>query len=177
MVETHPFGIFIPQNARYLVLGSFIAKRKGLENTYNWFYGKKRNQFWPILESVYKIKLDTKKAKQKLFTNLSIAITDIILSCERKFDNSMDSSLVNCTYNTKAIKKLLSENKIEKILFTSRFVENEFKKHFNAIISKYPKIELKTLPSPSPRYAAMSKEEKIKRYFQIFPKLHILVEN
>ncbi len=169
MIETHPFKIFSPANARYLLLGSFIAIRK--DKSYDWYYGKKVNQFWPIIEEVYKVKLPNKKARQDLFIKLSIAVADIIYQCERKFNNSMDSSLVNCIYNTKAIKKLLSENKIEKILFTSRFVESEFEKHFKDLIEKYPNIDLVTLPSPSARYAAMSKKEKVKRYSQIFPKL------
>ena len=172
MIETHPFGIFAPPNAKYLVLGSFTARRKDNDASYDWFYCTKRNQFWPILEKIYKIKLDSKKSKQKLFTNLSIAITDIIYQCKRRDSNSLDSNLVNFTYNTSAIKKLLKKKTVKKIFFSSRFVEKEFKKHFKEIIKEFPNIKLITLPSPSPRYAAMSKEEKIKRYSQIFPKLY-----
>jgi len=35
----------------------------------------------------------------------------------------------------------------------------------------YPKIELITLPSPSPRYAILSKDEKGAIYAEILPKL------
>lgn len=38
MIEIHPFGTFVPTNARHLVLGSFTGKLVG-NNTYDWFYG------------------------------------------------------------------------------------------------------------------------------------------
>jgi len=31
MLETHPFGVFTPKDARYLVLGSFPARRNNDE--------------------------------------------------------------------------------------------------------------------------------------------------
>ncbi|MDP1710024.1 MAG: hypothetical protein Q8L28_00175 [bacterium] len=175
MIETHPFGDFVPTNAKYLILGSFTAKKKDGDDFYDWFYVTKRSQFWPILEVVYNIKLDDKKAKQKLFTDLKIAITDIIYQCERKDDNSLDSNLINFVYNTEAIQKLLKENKIEKIFFSSRFVEKEFKKHFKNLVDEFSNIELITLPSPSPRYATMSVKEKIVRYSEIFPSIELLI--
>lgn len=76
MSEKHPFGIFIPPNTRFLLLGSFSAKP---EKRNDWFYGSNRNQFWPILEEVYTVPLKTKKDQQDLFIELEMAITDIIL--------------------------------------------------------------------------------------------------
>lgn len=168
-IEIHPFGVFSPPKAKYLMLGSFTAVKK--DDSYDWFYGSKRNQFWPMIEEVYDLKLPNKKAKQNLFTNLSLAIADMIHQCERRDGNSMDSNLINLVYNTEALKKLLKENPIKKIFFSSRFVEKEFKRKFKELIDIHPNVELVTLPSPSPRYAAMSKQEKINRYGEIFPKL------
>ena len=59
----------------------------------------------------------------------------------------------------------------EKIFFTSRFVENAYRKAFKDLIIKYPQIELINLPSPSPRFASMNKEEKTRRYKLVLPKL------
>ena len=150
MIETHPFGVFSPPKARYLILGSFTAVKKDGDDSYDWFYGSKRNQFWTILERVYNLKMENKKAKQDLFTRLSIAIADIIYQCERLNGSSLDSNLTNFVYNTPAIKKLLQINPIEKIFFSSRFVEKEFKKKFKDLIEEFPNIKLITLPSPSP---------------------------
>ena len=146
MLETHPFGNFVPSNAVYLILGSFTAKPT--DDSYDWFYATKRNQFWPILEKVYKLKLDSKESKQQLFTRLRIAIADIIYQCERKKGNSLDSNLTNIVYNHKGIEVILATNRIKKIFFSSRFVEKKFKNVFKEIIKSHPEIELITLPSP-----------------------------
>lgn len=166
MIETHPFGNFVPQNTQYLLLGSFTGKP--IEG-YDWFYGNKRNQFWPIMENLYKIKLDTKAKQQKLFARLGIAITDIILSCERKNNSNLDMNLANIVFNTKAINNILQKNRIKKIFFSSRFTEKLFRRHFKDVVQQFSEIKLVTLPSPSPRYVAMSKPEKISRYKELLP--------
>lgn len=176
MIETHPFGNFVPLNAKYLILGSFTGRQavKGAttaDDAYDWFYGTKRNQFWSILEGVYGIELRNKHSKQELFAKLGIAIADIIYQCERKENSNLDANLVNIIYNVKAIAEILESQSIEKILFTSRFVDDRFKKHFKHIINYHSSIYLITLPSPSPRYAQMSKEQKIQRYKELLPKL------
>ena len=163
MIETHPLEPFVPKNARYLLIGSFMAKAYG-SDSYDWYYGSKRNQFWPILEETYNLKLNTIESKQELLTRLNLAITDIIYQCERQKGSSLDANLINIVYNTPAIEKILRDNKIEKIFFSSRFVETKFRKLFTNI-----SIELITLPSPSPRYAAMTKSQKITRYKELLP--------
>lgn len=168
MVERHPFGVFVPPNTKYLLLGSFVTKPT---NNYEWFYANGRNQFWPILEEVYKVSLKTKKDQQKLFTKLRMAITDIILECEREKNSNLDINLKCLVFNTLAITEILDQNKIEKIFFTSRFVEKLYKKEFKEVIKQYPKTELVTLPSPSPRYAQMTKSQKISEYKKLLLKL------
>lgn len=176
MIETHPFGKFVPPNAKYLILGSFtgrqaVKRETVTDDSYDWFYGTKRNQFWPILETVYERELKSKLAKQELFTKLGIAMADIIYQCERKEGNNLDSNLINIVYNSDAITEILEKNQINKIFFTSRFVENKFNKVFKIVLNHYPNIKLITLPSPSPRYARLSKEQKIARYKELFPEI------
>lgn len=166
MIEKHPFGDFIPKNTQYLILGSFTGKIT--DSSYDWFYGTKRNQFWPIMQEVYKIPLTNKEEKQNLFKKLGLAITDIILSCERKSNSNLDTNLTNIVLNEE-VAKIPRANKIKKIFFSSRFVEKLFKRYFKDLILEYPDIELITLPSPSPRYVAMSRVEKIEKYRQLLP--------
>ena len=130
MLEIHPFGNFVPKDAKYLVLGSFTGKP---EHNYDWFYSTKRNQFWSIIEAVYGVELKSKREKQAFFALLKMAIADIIYSCERKSGNNQDNNLTN----------IISENKQIKII---------------------------TMPSPSPRYAKLSKAEKTKIYKKHLPK-------
>jgi hypoxanthine-DNA glycosylase len=176
MIETHPFDIFIPDNARYLILGSFIGKQaiKGTvdyDASYDFYYGTKRNQFWPILEAVYGQELRNKRAKLVLFSKLGIAIGDIIYQCERMEGSNLDANLKIIQYNKGPINDVLANYKIEKIFFTSRYVENLYKKAFKITIGLNPLIELICLPSPSPRFARMTREQKIDRYKALLPEL------
>lgn len=167
MLERHPFGLFAPPNAKYLLLGSFTTKPFA---GYEWFYANGRNQFWPILEEVYGIPLKTKSDQQKLFVDLDMAITDIILECERQKNSNLDINLKGLVFNTKAITGFLKKYKVKKIFFTSRFVEKIYRKEFKDLIEKYPETELVTLPSPSPRYAVITKAEKVETYRKLLPK-------
>lgn len=175
MRERHPFENFVPVNATCLILGSFVGKQAvpgtaATDDSCDWFYGTKRNQFWPILEGVYGIELKNKRSKQKLFSKLGIAIADIIKQCERINNNNLDTNLKEIIYNDE-ISGIIESQDIEKILFTSRFVEVSFKKHFANLIKRHPSIQLVTLPSPSPRYALISKESKIQKYRELLPQL------
>lgn len=168
MVEIHPFGNFVPKQTKYLMLGSFVTKPS---NPYDWFYANGRNQFWPIMEEVYGLKFNTKEKQQNLFVQLKMALADIILSCERKKNSNLDINLFNIVYNTSAIKIIIEENHVRRIFFTSRYVETLFRKHFKDIIQDYAEIELICLPSPSPRYAMLSKQKKVQQYKELLPKL------
>jgi len=174
MVETHPFGSFVPANAKYLLLGSFTTKEaydEAKKADYVWFYSNGRNQFWPILEIVYGVSLKTRKEKEQLFTALRMALADIIYKCERTKNSNLDVNLANIVYAVEEITQILNKNPISKIFFTSRFVENKFRQVFKALVNKRPNIELVTLPSPSPRYAQMTKEQKIEKYKQLLPEI------
>ena len=169
MIEIHPFGNFIPLKIKYLILGSFTAKSVQSDPDYDWFYSSKRNQFWPIIEKVYNIDLHNKSSKVKLFETLFVGIADIIYQCERRHGSSLDNNLVNIVYNPK-LERIL-QSKLKSIFFTSRFVEKLYRKAFKKLIEEFATVELVTLPSPSPRYAAMSIEEKINKYKELLPEL------
>lgn len=171
--ETHSFGVFAPKKSRYLLLGSFPGKRseEDIMNGYDWFYGTKRNQFWPIMEEAFGLPLKTKAQKQALFERLGMAITDIILSCERRAGSNLDANLINIIFNDEAIGEIFKDHPIEEVFFSSRFVETMFRRHFKAIMAEHPRVRYSTLPSPSPRYAAMTRGEKARRYRELLPKL------
>jgi hypoxanthine-DNA glycosylase len=160
----HPFKEFIPKKAKNLILGSFPAKL-----SYDWYYGSKYSQFWKILSIVYNKKLISRRSKQELLRKLETGIADIISSCERSRENSLDKNLTHIKYNTAVIKKILSQKKIRNIYFTSRFVELKFRKLFKNVCTD--RINLITLPSPSPAFAKMPLHKKVKLYKKLLPKL------
>jgi double-stranded uracil-DNA glycosylase len=172
MIETHPFGNFIPQNMQHLLLGSFTSNQLAKDPQYDWFYGAKRNQLWPIISEVYGQLLETKAQRQTLFETLGIGIADIIYQCERRDGNSLDVNLINIVFNPE-LENILAQHKLQTIFFTSRYVENLYRKAFKSLIEMYHSIQLITLPSPSPRYAAMSREAKIVRYKELLPELKL----
>lgn len=159
-IETHPFKAFVPENVTVVIIGSFPGREvthKILDDD-EWFYGTKRNQFWKIISKIYNQELSTKKEKQLLFEKHGIGIVDIFLRVKRKGANNMDQNLEVVEYNDKAIQDILQEYPIKKIFFTSHFVEKKFHQLFPGITNG------ECLPSPSPRFATMSLEEKIKIY-------------
>ncbi|MBU0976185.1 MAG: uracil-DNA glycosylase family protein [Patescibacteria group bacterium] len=170
MLETHPFKNFVPRNVKYLLLGSFTSKTVTTDSNYDWYYCSSRNQFWPIIEEVYDIRLATTAAKKKFLRNLGIGVADIIRQCERSAGNSLDANLTGIVYNPR-LRTILTRKPISKIFFTSRFVEKLYRKVFGDLVEELTSIELMTLPSPSPRYATMTRSEKVERYKQLLPYL------
>lgn len=165
-VEQHPFPVFIPPKMKVLILGSFPGKeqtRGGLDEN-AWFYGSPYNQLWRILEVAYGRELKTKEAKQRLFREASIGITDIFKSVIRTANSNIDENLQIVEYNREEIERILKEYRPQ-IFCTSRFVEKECKKMFPA----YDAVDV--LPSPSPRYFKLSIEEKAEIYRKKLPQL------
>lgn len=167
-LETHPFKDFVPNNIKYLLLGSFTAKDSKKGTKYEWYYSNGRNLFWKLIEEVYKTTLPDKKSKMALFEKLGIGITDIMYKAVRVNFTSLDKDLKVVEFNPN-IPNILSNN-LTAVFFSSRFVENLFLKTFAEEIEKYPDTKFLYLPSPSPRYAAMSRQEKIAIYKQLLPK-------
>ena len=177
MIETHPFKPFVPQGAKYLILGTFAAKqslkgKKYTDENYDFYYGVKRNQFWPILEKVYGRNLKDTQSRLDLLSELHIAMADIIYQCERKSGSNLDSNLINIVYAKESISQVFEKNQISKVFFTSRKAETKFRSNFKEVIAKRPNIELVTLPSPSTRYARMLFEDKIKKYKELLPPIN-----
>lgn len=170
MIEKHILGNFIPKDIKYIILGSFYSKGLELNTGYDWYYGSKYNQLWRILEGVYEIPLKDKNSKIKLFNNLKIGFADIIESCERKHNNSSDLNLTNITYNY-SIVDILNEDNLLRVFFTSAFVEQRFNKFFLPKLDSNIRTQFVRLPSPSPRYARISLEEKVRIYKELLPEI------
>ena len=165
LIETHPFEAFIPANITCLVVGSFPGKEQTSNvDATHWFYGAPRNQLWHILELVYQRQLKTRRQKQQLFEEAGIGMTDVIRSCTRKQGTNLDENLEIKEYNKDVIENILRRYK-PKVLFTSRFVEKEFKRLF----PDYLNTDI--LPSPSPRYFKLRIEDKARIYKEKLPKL------
>ena len=169
----HPFSPFVPPVCTSLLLGSFPGSRSTGDEAPadDWYYGASGNQFWPIMKVVFPGRaLDSRQGRMALFAEMGMAVSDIILSCIRLRGSNQDRNLVERTYNTGAVEEILSAHPVKRIFFTGKGVEREFLKHFRCPQG----VARITLPSPSPAYFRMSKEEKAKRYMQEFRRTGLL---
>jgi hypoxanthine-DNA glycosylase len=149
----HPFPPLLDHNTRILFLGSFPSIASFEQSFY---YAHPRNAFWPILESIFNVRLETNNAKKALCIEKGIGLWDVIASCERS--NSSDTNLKNCIPND--FEKLLRDYpNIKALAFTGKKSFDLFQKYF-----KHLRIEKVLLPSTSPAHAAMTREEKTKIY-------------
>jgi len=155
-VEYHPFEPIIDKNSKILILGTFPSI-KSFENSF--YYSHPRNQFFSLLADTFDEKRPTTiPEKIELLKRHNIALWDVVKGANRK--NSLDSSLKDIELND--IKSLLDKYpNIKLIVFTSKTAEKLFKKLNINFPTAY-------LPSPSPAYAKMKYEDKLKVYKEVF---------
>ena len=154
-MEYHPFKPIIDKNSKILILGTFPSI-KSFEKSF--YYSHPRNQFFSLLADTFNEKRPTSiPEKIELLKKHNIALWDMVKGANRK--NSLDSSLKDIQLND--IKSLLDRYpNIKLIAFTSKTAERLFKKLNIDFPTAY-------LPSPSPAYAKMRYEDKLKVYKEI----------
>lgn len=147
---------FLPivnNNSRILILGSFPSV---LSIKYDFYYANKRNQFWPIINQIFKTNAQQNEKRKQLALNKQIALWDSVYICERK--NSADSQLQVMKSND--IKGLLAKYpNINTIFFNGKKSQQVYLKS-NSDIDIYTKV----LPSTSSAYATMKYNEKLAIY-------------
>lgn len=152
MREQHPYGEFIPKNARAMIVGSFPIgkftnpkrKKEIKAHEHDFFFGGEKNLLWKLLGAVFQYPVTSKEDIQNLLTKKKLAVGDVILSCRRKSGGASDSDLYDIQWNTELL-NVIRKNKIQKVYFTSKKVETWFTKLFPET-SELSKI---TLISPS----------------------------
>lgn len=149
----HPFPPLLDHNTRVLFLGSFPSIASFEQSFY---YAHPRNAFWPIMESIFEIKLESNEAKKLFCLKKGIGLWDVIASCERS--NSSDTNLKNCIPND-FVQLLKEYPNIQAIAFTGKKSHDLFMKFYKDV-----SVEKVLLPSTSPAHASMRKAEKEKIY-------------
>lgn len=148
MIETHPFGYYVPSEAKKLIIGSFPCYSTTYQSYGQWFYeGSGKNLFWRLLGDVFSHSFTTLADKKLLCQQQRIALTDILLQITRrqwKCNRCADSNLIIQQINHEGIHHCLKAP-ITHIFFTSKLVAQLFQQHFSAI-----SLPTFTLPSPSP---------------------------
>ena len=151
----HPFDAIVDTNSKVLILGSFPSIKSFEQNFY---YAHPRNLFWPIMEEIFEVTLNTNEEKQRFALQKGIALWDTYGALRREEGNSSDSNLKDLEPNDFHTFFKTYPN-IKHIFFTGRKAMEGYKKYFSDI-----SIPTTLLPSTSPAYAAMKREEKVRHY-------------
>ena len=122
----------INQSSKSLILGT-IHPHNDANNISNFkidfFYGNK-NSLWTILSEAKNIRLDTLNQILDFLSQNEIAVSDMILECERKNNKvTADKDLYNLVLNEELKNEILKSD-IETIYFTSAFNKNNAAKLF-----------------------------------------------
>ncbi|MGJ0303974.1 hypothetical protein NG774_11640 [Aliarcobacter cryaerophilus] len=122
----------INQFSKSLILGT-IHPHNDANNISNFkidfFYGNK-NSLWTILSEAKNIRLDTLNQILDFLSQNEIAVSDMILECERKNNKvTADKDLYNLVLNEELKNEILKSD-IETIYFTSAFNKNNAAKLF-----------------------------------------------
>lgn len=157
----HNFKPIYNKYSKILILGSIpsvISRNQGF------YYANKNNRFWTILESLFKVNLNSNEEKEKFLLNNNIALWDVIKTCD--ITGSSDSSIKNVKVND--ISKIIKDSEIETIFVTGKTALNNYNKYLKDKVKK----DAIYLPSPSSANASFSLEKLIQEYKIILHHLH-----
>ncbi len=151
----HTFPIFINENSKILILGSFPSVKSREENFY---YMNPHNRFYSVLASVFNEEIPiTLNDKKDFLRNHNIALYDVIESCE--IEGSKDNSILNVVPID--LDKIMSKYKIDKIILNGGKAASLFKKYFKKYL-----IFARILPSTSP----LNANDKLNKLVEVYKK-------
>lgn len=114
---THPFEPFFDKDSKILILGSFPSIKSRQDGFY---YQHPRNRFWPILETLFDVKLENIAEQQAFLRKKHIALWDVLQSC--KIKNSDDKTISYAKAND--LSPILSQTKIQAIFILDKVLIN-----------------------------------------------------
>lgn len=140
------------KNSKILILGSMpsITSRNN-----NFYYSNKSNRFWPIINKLFNVNLNTIEDKINFLLNNNIALWDIIKSCD--INASQDSSIKNIEINN--INKILKHSKIKHIYCEGLKAYQITKKYYKNL-----NIPITYLSSTSSAYAKKTLDDLVKEF-------------
>jgi TDG/mug DNA glycosylase family protein len=150
------------KQARVLVLGSLPGRQSILMQQY---YAHPQNAFWRIMDAL--LDVDAAKPYQhrtRLLREAGVAVWDVLDSSVRP--GSLDADIVESTAVSNDIVEFLKQHtQVRAILFNGQAAARLFRKRVGPTLDELGReLDLHTLPSTSPAHAALSVDEKARRW-------------
>ena len=159
---THTLPIFIDEDSKYLILGSFPSVKS---RELSFYYSHPRNRFFPTLYKIFNESHSSSIEDRKDFLRRHhIALYDVVEECD--IEASYDSSIKN-EIPANIIGILEDFPNIEVIGITGGTAGKLFKKHLLNLVDQ-SKVRVVFLPSTSSTNAKMSNDELVEHYRNIF---------
>lgn len=143
---------------RVLILGSMPSRTSLSEQRY---YAHPRNSFWWIMGELIGFNSDLDYfAKGEMLINSQISVWDVLVDCERA--GSLDSNIVRSSEQVNDFAALFKRYpSIELIAFNGGAAKSIFMRHCGNVLIGMPNISWLQLPSTSPAYASINRNEKL----------------
>ena len=158
----HTLEIFIDDNSKHLILGSFPSVKS---REYNFYYSHPTNRLFKVLYKIFDEPYSTSIEDRKIFLREhNIALYDVIEECD--IESSYDASIKNVIPID--IEDILSRYpNIVSIGVTGGKASSLFKKYLLDKIDT-SKIKITYLPSSSSANARMSVDDLVEQFREVF---------
>lgn len=167
MLEIQGFPPIADNRAKVLVLGSMPSEASLFKQQY---YAHPRNAFWSVMGALFAAypELDYEVRKRILLQN-GVAVWDVLASCRR--EGSADSDIIRDSIQTNDFAAFFRQHAaIKRVFFNGGTAEALYKKYVLPVLDgKYTVLRYQRLPSTSPAFAGMSRQQKIDAWRAILP--------
>jgi hypoxanthine-DNA glycosylase len=152
--------------AHTLILGSMPSRQSLRESRY---YAHPQNAFWPIVRELLGVRAEGYAATARAVARQGYAVWDVLQSCRRP--GSLDADIHRDSIVVNDFEGFLqSQPGIERIFFNGAAAELLFHRHVLPGLARAGReLRLRRLPSTSPAYAAMSRQQKLAAWRVILP--------
>lgn len=162
------FSPIVGGQPKILILGSMPSQTSLRESEY---YANPQNSFWWIMSNILGFAHDADYClREQFLIQAGVAVWDVLLDCQRP--GSLDSSIVRASESPNDLVSFLQANRsVELIGFNGGAAKTIFMRHCSNVLavvgcSNNQQLKAIQLPSTSPAYASMKKQDKLEVWSQ-----------
>jgi hypoxanthine-DNA glycosylase len=167
VLEIQGFPPIADNRAKVLVLGSMPSE---ISLSKQQSYAHPRNAFWPVMGELFAAYPELAYAeRKKILLQNGVAVWDVLASCRR--EGSADSDIIRDSIQTNDFATFFQHHvAIKRVFFNGGTAEALYKKYVLPVLDgKFSVLRYQRLPSTSPAFAGMSRQQKIDAWRVILP--------